>query len=226
MSDAETAPTKLMLTRAHQTYRNAAGAKVPGVTTVLGMLAKPALIHWAWSCGKDGLDYDAVSGRAKNVGTVAHALIEAHLHGEAVDLSEVAPAVALQAQDGRTRFQEWWDAQGLTLIAAEHQMVSERMQVGGTADFIAQRPDGTSVLGDVKTSSRIYDEHCIQAAVYAAMAEELGGAPIDEVLVVRVGKEPGDQIEVRDVSNRAARVAAFQKLAEAREALWATGFRL
>lgn len=220
-----TSPTKLTLTRAHQTYRNAAGAKVPGVTTVLGMLAKPALIHWAWSCGKDGLDYDAVSGRAKNVGTVAHALIEAHLHGEQVDLAEVAPAVALQAQDGRTRFQEWWEAQGLTLIAAEQQMVSERLQVGGTADFLAKRPDGAIILGDVKTSMRIYDEHCIQAAVYAAIAEELG-TKVDEVLVVRVGKEPGDQIEVRDVNNRAGRVAAFEKLAQAREALWATGFRL
>lgn len=38
-----TTPTKV-----HTKYISKDGEQVPGVTTILGILSKPALIHWSW----------------------------------------------------------------------------------------------------------------------------------------------------------------------------------
>ena len=41
----------------HTVYKTKDGIRVPGVTTILGELAKPALIHWAWDLGIKNIDY-------------------------------------------------------------------------------------------------------------------------------------------------------------------------
>lgn len=53
-------------------YTNWWGKEVPSVTQVLSILAKPALVRWAWSLGMEGKDYREVRDERMNVGTLVH----------------------------------------------------------------------------------------------------------------------------------------------------------
>ena len=69
-------------TQAHIRYRNKNNEIVPGVTTVLNaVLAKPALLDWAYNCGLQDIDYRTVRDQAGGIGTIAHGMIMSHLTG-------------------------------------------------------------------------------------------------------------------------------------------------
>lgn len=210
----------------HTVYKNAAGKRVPGVTTVLRILDKPGLLRWAWNEGKEGRELEASRQVAADVGTVAHALCEAHLREMELDRENITPEVLSKAETGFLRFLDFWDKEGLTLVKAEVEMVSERMQVGGTADIVGRRASGELVLVDLKTSKAIYDEMLIQVATYAAMFEEVTGEAVKDCYVVRIGKEDADDLEIRAVSQRAERVTAFTALAETRRLLQKAGMKV
>lgn len=55
---------KYQKVKAHQRYKTTDGTPVPGVTTVLNLQAKPALLNWAWGCGMKGEDYRQVKDTA------------------------------------------------------------------------------------------------------------------------------------------------------------------
>jgi hypothetical protein len=212
--------------KSHTVYKNIGGDRVPGVTTVLGMLNKPALLKWAWQMGKDGRELDAVRQGAADIGTVAHALCEAYLRGMELDSTNITPEALGKAETGFIRFLDFWDKEGLKVLATELVMVSEAMQVGGTMDVLAERADGRLVVVDLKTSKAIYEEMLIQVATYAAIFEEGSRRKVDDVYVVRIGKEDADDLEIRHVGERAGRVAAFAALATARRALQKAGMRV
>lgn len=114
------------------------------------------------------------------------------------------------------------------LLHSEYPMVSERFQVGGTADIIAIAEPlgrGELILADGKSSKRIYPEYEVQVATYAAMYEEVTGRHVDRAFVVRFGKEVNDVLEVREVVDREKKVAAFAALAEARRKLHLAGVK-
>lgn len=203
------------LLRSHRVYRNAAGDKLSGVTTVLGILAKPALLDWAHSMGLQGLDYKMVRDRAADTGTICHAMIEAHLRGMEFDHDGLAPNMLEAAAIGLGRFKAWWNQSRLTMVKSECPMVSEAWQVGGTADCVALRPDGESLLIDVKSGKAIYKEMRIQVAVYSEMYNECYGVRPHPV-IVRVGREAKDDLEVEPIGEveQAAAVELFGHLAK------------
>lgn len=213
----------LDFTASHTVYKNADGKRVPGVTTILGLLNKPALLKWAWQCGKDGLELERTRQVAADVGTVAHALCEAHLRGLELERSNIAADIIGKAETSFLRFLDWWDRERLSVVHSELQMVSEAWQVGGTLDILATRPDGKVVLVDLKTSKGIYDEMLIQVAAYAAMYEETHAVAVDECFIVRIGKEDSDDLEIRTVTKRAERIAAFASLVNTRRLLQVAG---
>lgn len=211
----------------HQVYKNGAGKRLPGVTTVLGNLDKPALRGWyadmershvvAWAeaaflkgptsaiefgrilRGSLGEKWaaDVKKDRAADIGTVTHARCEGFVKGPyELDEEGLAPELVRGSMPGFLRFQELWAREGLTLVHSEFQMVSEAMQVGGTADIVARDPVGALVLKDLKTSKASkwwpYAETLAQVAAYAEMYEELTGKHIDRIEVERIGKEESD----------------------------------
>jgi len=211
---------RLNLKAAHQRYRLKDGTIVPGVTTVLGILDKPALLNWAWRCGQEGIDIHKVKESAADVGTVCHARCEAWLRGLEFDSYNVSPEQMELSEIGLLRFQDWWTAQELKLHSCEVQMVSETFRVGGMADIVGIRPNGDCVLIDIKTSNGIYLEHRIQVAAYAAMwAETRLLVEPDEVLIVRLGKKESEEIEIAPVKKRPELVQVFGHLAQAYHAL-------
>jgi hypothetical protein len=210
---------KIDLKEPHQVYKNAAGTRLPGVTSVLGVLDKAALRGWyadmerrhVLSCVAavaanpllslsellgEKWAADVKKGRSADIGTVAHARCEAFLHGMVLDEEGLDPDLLRLSLNGFARFQDVWVREGLSIVHSELQMVSERRQVGGTADIIARRPDGGLELKDLKTSKASrgwpYPEVFAQVAAYAEMCEEVGVGHIDVVSVERIGKEDGD----------------------------------
>lgn len=180
-------------TAAHQRYRNAQGNIVPGVTTILNLLAKPALIHWAWNLGMMGEDYKKVSERAATVGTITHYLVECFLKQIEPDLSEYSPANVERARTAYFEFENWWLTQGLVVVGAEIQLSSERMQCGGTMDCVARSIDtGDLWLLDIKTSKGVYPEMEYQLAAYWAIWDENHPQEtIQTARIIQLSKEDG-----------------------------------
>ena len=195
---------KLDMTKAHQIYRNAAGKRVPGVTTILGFVAKPHLIKWANNLGLEGIDSSKFVDQMATIGTIAHAFCECHVQGMELDTSNLNPEHVDKAESSAIRFMAWWDSMGFKLLHSELQMVSEDWQVGGTLDIVAVDPDGKIWVIDLKTSKAIYPEHLVQCCAYAEMFEETHGdaGPVDVRAVVRIGKtEDDDDFEVKTVNH-------------------------
>ena len=148
-------------TRIHTVYKLSNGERVPSVTTVLGILAKPALIHWAWKCGCDGQDYRAVRDDAGNVGTLAHYLVLCHLKGEIPDTSEYSPENLDRAENALIKYWDWEKGHRIEPILVETPLVSEQYRFGGTLDFYG-KVDGQPSLVDFKTGKSIYGEAYLQ----------------------------------------------------------------
>jgi len=179
-------------TKAHQRYRNSKGHIVPGVTTVIGLLAKPALIGWAWRLGMQGEDMNKVRDLAANIGTCAHYMVECFLNGEEPDLSHFTPYTAGVAKPLEAAFVEWHKRQIVETLAVEVQLVSENWQFGGCIDWVA-RLNGEVTLLDLKTSKGIYPEYRIQLAAYKYMwNEHHPDMPIEKIVVIHLDKESKD----------------------------------
>ena len=150
--------------KAHQRYKTKDGIIVPGVTTILSILAKPALIYWSWNLGMQGIDYRKVSDKAKDIGTLAHYLIECDIKGIKPDTSEYSSVVIDKAENAYLAWLEWKKELGeIEIVASEEQLVCDRF--GGTLDWVIKKADDY-ILVDFKTSKAFYFEMAIQISAY------------------------------------------------------------
>ena len=149
-----------------QIYKNAAGKRLPSVTTILSRFKESgALIHWAWNLGKEGIDYRAVRDAAADAGTLAHAMVEARIRRKPFPLeAEYPPEMWTKASNAFGAFAEWSEQTRLEPAETEVPNTCECHQVGGTLDTIFVQ--GKLSLGDWKTSGGVYPEYLIQLAAY------------------------------------------------------------
>jgi hypothetical protein len=207
-----TAKYVLDLRASHTQYRNAEGKRLPGVTTILGVLNKPALLEWAARVEREYMEklrgapplveyaYAVQRDTAADVGSVAHARIHASLRGLELD-EEGLPAEAVdKSMNAWVRFDDWWRAERFSLVVTEQPMVSERWQIGGTLDIVAESPEGLT-LCDVKSSKPHpkwpWDEVIAQVAAYRMIWNELNPLrPIVRACSYRCGKEEADSGQV------------------------------
>jgi hypothetical protein len=201
--------------KAHQTYRGLDGSKGPGVTTVLGIKAKPALINWAYNQGKAGLDLKKVQQEAFDIGSCFHFMAECYANDVEADLDCFCRDDIDKAESAFIKFLGWWQQEGLTTVATEIQLYSSELGFGGTADLIAQDRSGKLLLADYKTSKAIYPEYKCQVAALDwlwdnADVQMIEGEPvkrdapfeaIERRVVVRVGKEETGDFEYSEVSD-------------------------
>lgn len=183
-------------TAAHQRYKTQAGLIVPGVTTILNLLAKPALIYWSWNLGMQGQDYRKVTQKAADIGTIAHYMVECHLKGikpDQAQMDEYAPANIKPAELAYHQFEEWWQKQGWKTVGAEIQLVSEKYLFGGSLDCVAQDTAGKYILIDVKTSKAIYDTMKYQLSAYWNLWEENNpDKPLSNSIIIHLDKLTGN----------------------------------
>lgn len=172
-------------TKAHIRYKLESGEIVPGCTTVLGLLAKPALIKWANNLGLEGIDVTKYVDHKAEIGTLAHAMGTNHLIGEQTDLSEYSPEVVDLAENCLFSFWEWEDRNRIEKVHwVEKPLVSERHKFGGTADIYCDI-GGAKTLIDLKTGRGIYPEHIYQLAALSELLIE-NGCPVDVCRVVNI----------------------------------------
>ena len=157
------------------------GNRIPGVTTVIGILDKPALVNWAaketaiyadenWaklSAMRSGDRIDEMTKARYNTnrkavvkGNRVHALGERLAHGETVDV----PLEIRSQVDAYARFLDRWD---LTMVATETPVCHTDWAFGGTFDLIAESPRYGRSLMDIKTGSGVYSEVALQLNAYA-----------------------------------------------------------
>lgn len=175
----------------HIQYKNKEGIRVPGVTTILGLLAKPALIHWAWKEGKEGRDYRKVRDRAADIGTCAHYLIECEIKNEKPDLSEFSPAILDKSENAYLAWMEWKDTFGkIETVASELALICNTF--GGTLDWVVKKDDNY-ILVDFKSSKSIFPEMVYQLAAYIYLWNiNNPDKEIKESYILRIGKEDGE----------------------------------
>lgn len=187
------------------------GKPMTGVTTVLGVINKPALVQWA---ANQAIDYvlenlsptpglpkcwnvqDAILKEARtahtrkrdsaaDAGTDVHAECERYIkrciaksNGASVSLVIDNPQV--QA------FATWAVDNDLVFLASEKRVYSVTHFTAGTLDFACEI-DGVKYVGDIKTTSGIYDRTPFaQTAAYQMMWAEIEGKKPEEIADRRI----------------------------------------
>jgi len=186
-------------TKIHTVYKTASGDRVPSVTTILGILNKPALLEWAWKCGLDGLDYKEVRDQAADIGTLAHYLIMCHLTGETPDTSEYSQQDIEKAENCLIKYWEWEGEHDIEPILVEAPLISEVHQFGGTIDCLAKSGDELWLI-DHKTGKGIYPEMFYQLAAYEWLLKE-SGYEVDNARILRIGRDENEGFEERVMTN-------------------------
>lgn len=161
------------------------GEKVPGVTSVLGMLPKEFLRYWAAKVvaqtavddlpavvqialrdPADAVDYlkrapDRNTGKAADMGTEAHALFERMAKGEPA--GRIHPDLA----PFHRHIGEFLDTVQPRFLMLEETVWSDTHRYAGSFDWLAEI-EGELVWGDTKTTrSGIHEEVGVQLAAYS-----------------------------------------------------------
>lgn len=156
------------------------GRTVPGVTTVIGQLDKPALVNWAaretaayadehWARLSGMRSADRIrelegaryqKNRAAVIkGNRLHALGQRLAQGEQVD----APAEIFPHVEAYARFLDQW---GFETVATEVPVCRTDYRYAGTLDLIVESDRFGRVLLDVKTGKGVYAETALQTTAY------------------------------------------------------------
>lgn len=187
--------------KAHQRYYieiDGKRTRVPGVTTICNVLAKPALVPWANRMGLQGIDTKNYVDSKAEIGTCAHYLIQCGLENREPDLSEFPPVTVDQAENAYLKWLDW--SRDLEAIKCEMQLVSTVHRYGGTCDVYA-KVKGAPCLVDIKTGkSGIWPEMRHQVSAYRQLLIE-NGYPVEQVWIVRVGRDELEGFQTERVSN-------------------------
>ena len=178
-----------------QGYHLKDGRRVPGTTTVINRFKDSGgLIYWAWSEGKAGRDFRETSKTAADAGTLAHAMVEAHikkLPDPALD--GIPDEIKIKATSAFLAYMEWEAQSKLEILETEIQLVSEKYEFGGTPDAIGYLNGKLSVV-DWKSSNAVYADYLIQMAAYKQLwLENRPDYPVHGGFhLCRFSKEHGD----------------------------------
>lgn len=186
-------------TKAHIIYRLKDKTRVPGVTTVLNLMAKPALVPWANKLGLQGISVNKYVDDKADIGTLAHAMVTDALIGMETDTSDYSKNQIDLAQNSALSFWEWEkDHKIEKVFFCERPLVSEAYRFGGTLDIYAQ-VNGKKEIIDLKTGSGIYDEAIYQVAALKVLLEE-HGYQIDGTRIVNIPRSEDEAFSERVVS--------------------------
>ena len=192
-------PLKSNNTKIHTQYILNTGDKVPGVTTVLGILDKPNLLRWAWNCGKNGVDYLKERDKAADIGTITHLLILNHFKGTTPDLSEYSQHDISLANNCMKSFYEWEKQHKLEPLFVESVWVSDIYGFGGTPDFVGS-VDGKLEIIDYKSGSGIYNNYLYQVSAYRQLAKEQN-LNVERARILRIGRDDNEGFEERLITS-------------------------
>jgi len=201
------------------------GERVEGVTGVVGVIAKPALMPWAVNMAlayigkkiKAGKSYDEIQLKkiledakiahkvkkedAGDIGTLVHEAIESYIL-----TGKEEPPIHEKAKVCYDNFVNWAKENKVKFLETERKVYSKEHQYAGTMDF-ACVIDGKTYVGDIKTSNAIYNEYWFQTSAYQQAYTEETGIQVDGQIIVRVSRN-GD-FEIQENYDYEENVQAF-----------------
>jgi len=197
-------------TKIHTIYKTADGQRVPSVTTILGELAKPSLIHWAWNLGTKGIDYRTFRDDLASIGTLAHGMILAHLKNEKLETRDYTASQIDLAENCFLKYLEWEKQHQVEPLRVEEPLVSESLRFGGTPDFYG-KIDGLITVMDFKTGKAIYDEYWYQLAGYGRLVSENmpGSLKIDNYRTLNIGRDETEQFTEKQKTDLSTELEIF-----------------
>jgi hypothetical protein len=158
--------------KAHTRYYLEGKKLAPGLTTVLGLLNKPALVRWANKLGLEGVSVDGFVSELASIGSLGHALITDSLIEADTDTSDYTTNQIDAAENSVLSFLAWTEEHPISeTFWVEKPLVSEVHRFGGTADIYCLIK-GSMELIELKTGKGIYPEHIYQAAAQKMLLEE------------------------------------------------------
>jgi len=156
-----------------------------GITTVLKVINKPFLIQWSanMACDyvrtnlKDLNNLEEVLNKAKTAyrikqetasdfGTNLHKAIEVWIKEKKEPILQDTPKILFN------KFKEWVDKENVKFIESEKHVWSKDLWIGGILDLVITIND-KKYIGDIKTSSGIYNEAFFQMAAYDLCLQEM-----------------------------------------------------
>jgi genome maintenance exonuclease 1 len=129
--------------------------------------------------------------KASNRGTKVHALCEQYVLNQSVDGMPIHMEMFRQIKS-------YLDANVEVVRGVEIPLYSDRLQLAGRCDLVAETKQGLSVI-DFKTSSREKREEWIlnyyyQATIYSMMVEELYQLDVNHCAIVIAVEDSGLQV--------------------------------
>jgi len=176
-------------------YRNAAGERIPGVTTIIGRFKESGgLLQWAFKQGQAGVPHlYHERDKAAEAGGIAHDMIEAHILKKPFpDCMQHPEELQKKARNAFEQYLEWRGQTSIEILETETPYVSEAHQFGGTIDALGRDAKGRTILLDWKTSNAVYQDYLIQLAAYALLLEECTVHRPQGFHLLRISKESAD----------------------------------
>lgn len=204
------------------------GVRYPNVTSITGVLDKPALVGWAEGMGISGCaqyildnngtipedrdslfewlngmreDVKGISRRKKE--DAADVGTETHTIIERVLRGEIGVDIPDHLRQTINSFMEWYAYMGkVEVLFMELGVVSTKYSYGGTIDVVMKLPSKRIMVYDWKTSNGLYKETTLQLAAYRQAFIEMSGYHPNDVgcAAVRLGKDY-PAFEYKDVNN-------------------------
>ena len=212
----------------HQIVVDGEWKNLTGITTILSVLAKPALIQWSANCAVDFIEtiikstpnwrwseqdwpnifteartiHRKKKEKAGDIGTQIHVEIET-LIKEAILSSDGRIEGNKEVSEFAQHFVNWAKENKVKFLESEKHLYSKKLFIGGIMDIVCEL-DGKLWIADIKTSSGIYFEAFWQMAGYELMMEEMGYPSLSGSIVLNIKKD-GSFSEKRSVSNEDSR---------------------
>lgn len=205
------------------------GEVILGCTSVLQIIAKPALMFWSANCAADyfkehinpGVSLDEIEieniwkeakrahtkkkESAGDIGHLVHDFVDKFCKGENPSMP-----INEQAQGGVNRFLKWATDNDVHFLINEQPCFSRKYKYAGTIDGICKIGKKMYIF-DLKTSNHIVPEYWLQTSAYLnARTEEFPQEKFDGILVLRVGKEDGElEFVIKPMSEYKTYLRAF-----------------
>jgi genome maintenance exonuclease 1 len=185
-----------------RTYTTPQGNVYKSITTALSKYNKQAIQEWRDAVGEE--EANRVSGRASRRGSALHLAFEDYIANKLNDMKirMMMPNIKELFLQLRPEI----DAHVGTVYSIEQALYSDKLQVAGRTDLIADWDNEIAVI-DYKSSTKEKLEENIQnyfmqGTAYALMFEELVGKPIDKIVIaIAVEESRKPQIFVRYKNN-------------------------
>lgn len=160
------------------------GKPYASVTTILGVIDKPALRRWYGEqvyiamLNDPTMQKEAalaapyeISNRAKDRGTTIHSLVEAYKKGNRIEDENIPKQFMPYAR----AFYKWTGQHPIEIVEQEKSIFSDKHRYAGTLDMLVKinNHEELTVL-DIKTGRDIYREAFMQTAAYQNALREQG----------------------------------------------------